>query len=71
MATVDLQDYVSGSEAARMLGLSPSTVKWYAYSRRLDFTRMPNGSRIFRRADIEALGRARRERLLGQLGALD
>lgn len=54
-------------ETARLLDLSPNTVRWYAEIGLLKARRTSRGTRIFLRSDVEALAakRAAKERQSG------
>jgi excisionase family DNA binding protein len=58
---VDLSEYVSRSEAARVLACSGEYVAVLAKSGRLPSVRSPGGL-IYRRADVERLAAERRGR---------
>lgn len=52
-------DLLCTSDAARLLGVSPDMVRYYARTGRLPASRTPGGVRFFRREDVEAFGQAR------------
>lgn len=54
-----LSDYLKTAEAARVLGVSPNTLRLWAASGKLTVRRNPaNGYRLFERSELEAfLGR--------------
>lgn len=49
------RDYLTVSEAARLIGVSTRTILRYQESGRLPAHRLPSGHRRFRLADVEAL----------------
>ena len=50
---------ISVSDAARILGTSESSVRYWQKTGKLPAFRTPRGQRIFLRSDVEALARAR------------
>lgn len=57
-----MSDYVLTAEAARIVGVVPATVRWWEKSGRLPAERTGDGTRLFKRADVERMARERRER---------
>jgi DNA-binding transcriptional MerR regulator len=55
------KELVTGSEVARELGVCEQTVRNYESRKILKGFRLSNGTRVFRRGDVEEL-KARRER---------
>ncbi len=51
---------ITGSTAGRMLDTTPQTLVYYAQKGRLNVMRLPNGTRLYLRDEIEALARARK-----------
>ena len=55
-ATLNLADYLTVSEAAERMGVSPGTLRNWDRTGRLKAYRNPlNGYRLYRRFDLEAL----------------
>jgi len=48
-------DLLLPSEAARIIGVSPDSVRGYAASGKLPCMRTVSGRRLFRRSDVDAL----------------
>jgi excisionase family DNA binding protein len=57
-----MTDVVLTAEAARVLDVVPATVRWLEKTGRLKAERTSGGTRLFRRADVLALARERKER---------
>jgi DNA-binding transcriptional MerR regulator len=58
-------DFVTASEAARIIGVTPAAVRWYSNNNRLPVLRTSTGVRFFLRHDVEnfsAMRAARRVR---------
>jgi excisionase family DNA binding protein len=53
---------VSVSDAARILGTSESSVRYWMHTGKLAGFRTPRGQRLFLRADVESLAQARAHR---------
>ena len=54
-----LDDYLKTTEAARLLGVSPNTLRLWAASGKVPVRRNPaNGYRLFRRQDLDTFLRA-------------
>jgi excisionase family DNA binding protein len=48
-------DFLTTSQAAEFFGVSPSTIVRWATHGRIAFRLSPNGERLFRREDVEAV----------------
>ncbi len=48
------QEYLTSSEAARLIGIHPNTLRGYADQNLVPHMRLPGGHRRFQRADVEA-----------------
>jgi excisionase family DNA binding protein len=67
--TVDApDDLMMAADAGRILRVSVDMVRLLARDGRLPFTSTVGGVRLFRRADVEALDRARRAQGTGRAG---
>jgi hypothetical protein len=64
--SVEYPKQVLTSEAARIIGVSPTTVQWYERTGRLQATKTSNGTRLFFRDAIEQFAREREARLRTQ-----
>jgi DNA-binding transcriptional MerR regulator len=62
-----LTDLIETADAARILGLTPNSVRMYAKAGQLrPAVVTPRGARLFLRADVEALRRTRVARAAAQ-----
>jgi excisionase family DNA binding protein len=59
MTRRDPDELMTPSEAARVLGLSPDSVRSFADTGRLPTLRTVSGRRLFRRGDVEKLAEER------------
>jgi excisionase family DNA binding protein len=59
MPNTDVDQLLTASDAARILGLSKDTVRLLARRGRLPSTRTANGYHLFRRGDVERLASER------------
>ena len=48
------QEYLTSTEAARLIGIHPNTLRGYADQNLISHIRLPGGHRRFQRADVEA-----------------
>lgn len=48
------QEYLTSTEAARLIGIHPNTLRGYADQNLIAHIRLPGGHRRFQRADVEA-----------------
>ena len=48
------QEYLTSSQAARLIGIHPNTLRGYADQNLVPHMRLPGGHRRFQRADVEA-----------------
>jgi excisionase family DNA binding protein len=48
------QEYLTSSEAAKLIGIHPNTLRGYADQNLLPHMRLPGGHRRFQRVDVEA-----------------
>lgn len=65
----DPNDLLTPSDAARVLGLSPDSVRVLSDSGRLPAMRTVSGRRLFRRGDVDRLAAARAEHSAAALAA--
>ena len=59
MEKVNEMDIIGVSDAARLLNVSESSVRYWVKTGRLPALRTPSGHRLFMRADVEALAQTR------------
>jgi DNA-binding transcriptional MerR regulator len=62
-------DLMLSADAARLLGITPSSVRIYAVRGKLPFRATAGGVRIFRRGDVERLKRERDARRAAEASA--
>jgi hypothetical protein len=57
-----MTDIVLTAEAARIAGVVPATIRWWEKTGRLPAERTSDGTRLYRRGDVERVARQRQER---------
>lgn len=60
------QEYLTSSEAAKLIGIHPNTLRGYADQNLITHIRLPGGHRRFQRADVEEFVARLRDRTVSE-----